>query len=303
MLPQPLASRTLGRLRRIAVRLGIVERRSLPVPGNLQPPDSTPEAIAYQVDYALTGGEHTHRRLQELGIDPAGSRILEIGPGIAFGTMAYLLASGARVAVTDRWLSPWRDSFHGAVYAAIADKLEDVEGLDVAPLRRMVAARAYDKTTIECIRDAAEDLRSIRDGTFDAVISNAVLEHIERPAVAFKEMHRVTRLGGAGLHQVDFRDHRDFSRPLEHLLLSVEEFMALNRTFSFEWGSQLRQPDYVELLMAAGFSIDRYHSNDQASAEYLDDIIQRLAIQGRDAEPPRREVLADLGGLFWLRKT
>lgn len=300
---QSLVPRALGRLRRVAVRLGVLQPHPLPLPGNFHVPDETPAAIAYQVNYALTGGEHTRHRLQELGIDLASSRILEVGPGIAFGTMAYLLAAGARVAVTDRWLAPWRDNFHGPVYTAIADKLEGLEGFDVAPLRRMVADRAYDTTTIACIRDAAEDLSSIPDGAFDAVVSNAVLEHIERPAIGFRELHRVTRPGGAGLHQVDFRDHRDFSRPLEHLLLSVEEFTATNRVFSFEWGSQLRQPEYAALLTAAGFSIERYSSNDRASEGYLDDLVRRLAMQGRTtATLPSRDVLADLGGLFWLKK-
>jgi SAM-dependent methyltransferase len=273
------------------------------MPGNWLPPEATPESIAFQVDYGLGGGETMHRELQSLGIDPASSRILEIGPGIAFGSMAFLRAAGARVAVTDRWLAPWSQSFHGPVYSTIADKLEGREGFDVAPLRRMVAASAYDASTIECIQDAAEDLSSIPDGTFDAVISNAVLEHIERPAVAFKELYRVTREGGAGLHQVDFRDHRDFNRPLEHLLLSVEEFMTPNRVYSFEWGSQLRQPDYVALLTAAGFSMERYGSNDRASEDYLDDLLARAAAQGKDAATLPREVLADLGGFFWLKKT
>ena len=56
-------------------------------------------------------------------------------------------------------------------------------------------------------------------GYFDALVSNAVLERIKNANKAFTELFRVTSSGGVGLHQVDYRDHRDFARPLEHLLL------------------------------------------------------------------------------------
>lgn len=287
----------------MARKLGVRNPLAKPTPTNWQAPPATATDIEYQVQYAFSNGEDRLQRLQQLGIEIAGARILEIGPGIAFGGMAYLRASGADVTVTDRWLAKWNDAFHRPVYSAIADKLEGRSGFDIAPLRRMIAAGGYIEGTIRCVTDAAEDLASMADGAFDAVISNAVLEHIERPARAFGELFRVTRSGGVGLHQVDFRDHRDFSLPLEHLLIDSANFAAMNRRVHYEFGSQLRQPDYTALLDAAGFRIERYESNDRASAAYVETVVQRLD-KRRRGRPPNttREVLSDLGGLFWLRK-
>jgi SAM-dependent methyltransferase len=300
---RPLSSRVVGSLRGVARRLGMRNPLARATPTNWQIPPATAADIEYQVQYAVSNGEDRLQRLQHLGIEIAGARILEIGPGIAFGGMAYLRAAGADVTVTDRWLAKWSDTFHGPVYAAIADRLEGQTGFDVAPLRRMITGGGYIEGTIRCVTDAAEDLGSLADGAFDALISNAVLEHIERPAIAFGELFRVTRSGGVGLHQVDFRDHRDFSLPLEHLLIDPANFAAMNRRVHSEFGSQLRQPDYAELLQAAGFRIERYESNDTASAAYIDTVMQRLDKQRR-RRPPNwtRDVLSDLGGLFWLRK-
>jgi SAM-dependent methyltransferase len=297
----PLALK--GQIRKLAKRLGLRRSPVEATPTNWQDRTPTQAEIDYQVEYGVSNGEVHLWRLQKMEIPVAGSRLLEIGPGIAFGNMAYLLAAGAEVAVCDRWLTPWSDAFHGPLYSAIAERLAGLPGFDVAPLRRMVAQRGYSADTIRCLADPAERLASARNGEFDAIISNAVLEHIERPERAFQELWRVTRPGGIGLHQVDFRDHRDFSKPLEHLLMMPAEFADLNRKANFEFGSQRRQPDYARLLVDAGFRIERYESNDAADDAYLDGVMNRLG-SGTNPAPLHwtRSAVGDLSGLFWLRK-
>jgi len=292
----------LDTLRAAARRVGLRNPAARATPTNLQVPPATPADVAYQVEYAVTSGALHVWRLGGLGIDVRGARIMEIGPGVAFGAMAYLRACGAEVAVSDRWLAPWSDPFHGPVYSGIADRMEAEGGFDVAPLRRMVDAKGYVEGTIRCILEASEDLGSVRDGEFDALISNAVLEHIETPAKAFAEFVRVTRPGGAGLHQVDYRDHRDFSRPLEHLLLRPEVFRRITNKVNSELGSQLRQADYAALLETAGFHIKKYESNSSADDAYIDGLMARLRAAGKMEPGWTREHLADLGGLFFLRR-
>lgn len=293
----------IGRLRRIARSLGLRNPFAKAMPTNWQTPPATQADVDYQVEYAISSGLMLRHRLQTMGIAISGARILEIGPGIAFGGMAYLRAAGAEVAVTDRWLAKWSDAFHGPVYSAIADRLEGEPGFDVAPIRQMVAGKGYVEATICCLSDAGEKLSSIANDQFDALVSNAVLEHIKNPQTAFAELFRVTRPGGVGLHQVDYRDHRNFSQPLEHLLLKPSAFGAMNDRVHSEYGSQLRQPDYSELLERAGFIIESYESNDAASDAYLDALMKRLVIRHGKLPPGwTRDVLRDLGGLFWLRK-
>lgn len=289
-------------IRNVARRYGIRNPVARPRAVNDHVPTPTPEDLAYQIEYALTPGALQVWRLEGLGIPIAGARILEIGPGVAFGAAAYLRAAGAHVTVADRWLSRWSDPYHGPIYSGIADKLEGKPGFDVAPLRRMVDAKGYADGTITCLLEPSEALTSIADGAFDAVLSNAVLEHVETPAKAFPELFRVTRPGGVGLHQVDYRDHRNFDTPLEHLLMKPDAFDRLNRRFHMEYGSQRRQPEYARELTAAGFVIERYESSEAATPAYLDDLMKRLATSGRSRPGWSREVLGDLGGLFFLRR-
>jgi SAM-dependent methyltransferase len=227
---------------------------------------------------------------------------MEIGPGFAFGGMAYLRAAGMRVAVSDRWLAPWFDEFHSAVYAGIADRLEDRQGFDVLPLRQMVAARGYDDETIVCVRKAAEQLTDIGLGEFDAIVSNAVLEHVQSLDTTLASLFQLTRSGGVGIHQVDFRDHRNFDQPLEHLLLTPRKFEEINKAVHLEYGSRRRYPDYENSMSRAGFQIEAYEITEHIDERYLDRVVERLSRQ-RHADPTwSRATLAQLGGLFSLRK-
>ena len=293
---------TIGAIRKFARRHGVRNPMARPRAANLHVQEPTAEDIAYQIEYAISPGALQVHRLEQLGVRVAGARILEIGPGVAFGTAAYLRAAGAHVTVADRWLSRWSDPYHGPIYSGIADRLAGREGLDVSPLRRMVEAKGYVEGTITCVLEPSEALRSLADGAFDAVISNAVLEHIESPEKAFPELFRVTRPGGVGMHQVDYRDHRDFERPLDHLVMKQDAFDRENRRYHLEYGSRLRQPDYARLLTEAGFSIEQYHVSETADSAYLETIIRRLAMSGRANPAWTREALSDLGGLFLLKR-
>jgi len=207
-----------------------------------------------------------------------------------------------RVTVSDRWLAPWFDELHSAVYAGIADRLEDRQGFDVSPLRQMVAAKGYDDESIVCVRKAAEQLTDIDLGEFDAVVTNAVLEHVQSLDTTLASLFQLTRSGGVGIHQVDFRDHRNFDRPLEHLFLTHRKFEEINRAVHFEYGSRRRQPEYAEAMRHAGFDIENYEISERASEAYLDRVVKRLGGLQNSTAAWSRDVLADLGGLFLLRK-
>jgi SAM-dependent methyltransferase len=73
----------------------------------------------------------------------------------------------------------------------------------------------------------AEHLAEATTERFDVTLSNAVLEHVFDPLRAAVNLHRVTAPGGIGFHQVDFRDHRDFTRPLEYLLLDEFSYVRM----------------------------------------------------------------------------
>jgi ubiquinone/menaquinone biosynthesis C-methylase UbiE len=85
-------------------------------------------------------------------------------------------------------------------------------------------SRGYPADVIACLAEPAEELAGLADGSFDCVISNAVLEHVYEPVAVAASLARVTRPGGHNFHQIDFRDHKDFRHPLEFLLFGTRDY-------------------------------------------------------------------------------
>lgn len=82
--------------------------------------------------------------------------------------------------------------------------------------------------------------RSVEDRSFDAVFSHAALEHVyDLPSVA-RERYRVTRPNGVNRHQIDLRDHLDFSKPLEFLLVDDDEFQRAFKDARWKQGNRFR---------------------------------------------------------------
>jgi len=50
-----------------------------------------------------------------------------------------------------------------------------------------------------------------KDGRYDLIFSNAVLEHVTEPQMIFTELFRLLKPGGVMHHQIDFKDHRWYS--------------------------------------------------------------------------------------------
>jgi hypothetical protein len=114
--------------------------------------------------------------------------------------------------------------------------------------------------------------------------------------------HRITRSGGYGIHQVDFRDHRDFSRPLEYLLLGADDFERMFAERHGECGRQIRPYEMRELFERGGFKVAGFDANWIAQDGYLDDFMPRLqASHSAYRDVPRSELRA-ISGRFFLRK-
>jgi len=229
--------------------------------------------------------------------------VLELGPGINFGSSLVLACHGARVLVADRFLAPWQDPYHPSFYRALNAWLADNRlSLDRTPLTRIISTNAYPRHLPIQVHAPAERLAGLADCTVDIVLSNAVLEHVINLAAVAAELYRVTKPGGLGIHQVDFRDHRDFAHPLEYLLLGDAEFGAMFRRSHGECGSQIRHEDLTEQFRCAGFEILHFDANMFAEDRYLDDFLPRLrGTASRYREVPR-ETLAIISGRLFLRK-
>jgi SAM-dependent methyltransferase len=234
-----------------------------------------------------------------------GRSVLELGPGTSFASTLLLRCLGAaRVAVCDRFLSPFRESFHVPIYRRALELLAtEFPGADPGPLERCIRYARYDDADIECIHAALEDFVSLSREPFDVTVSNAVLEHLYHPLRAMRGLANVMKPGAIGIHQVDFRDHRDFDRPLEYLLLDEFSFVELLAAMNGGCGNRIRPRQLSAIIERAGFEVQKFQPVKQASPEYLAGFLPRLRACAESAycQLPEDD-LRVTGGKFILRR-
>lgn len=261
-----------------------------------------------------------------------GASVCEIGPGGHVGMGLLFRCFGARtVHVVDKYLKPWKEDYHSPFYRVLADELiRRYPAADPAPLR--AAARdGHERCGIQIWSDDAELLSGIPDCSLDFFCSWAVLEHLYEPERAFARFGQVVRPGGLGVHQVDFRNHFDFSRPLEFLLrhyrwneepdeatvkwlaekLTVDmdavragqhTVKALIRKVCGYYGNSYRHVDYNELWRSNGFAILDFDANMHADSAYLDEFLPRLLASGAPAKRFSRSDLGIISACYVVKK-
>jgi SAM-dependent methyltransferase len=280
-------------------------RASANVPVNYGLLEATPqqarEAAKYAVRIAKSYVEALPGGLNGLG----GKSVLELGPGTSFATALILRCWGAgAVAVSDRFLSPFRPSYHVPIYRTVLELLrEQNPACHVAPIEHCIAAETHATSAITAVHASLEMFEKDATQKFDIVLSNAVFEHLFSPLRAFRGLWNITADGGVGLHQVDFRDHRNFDRPLEYLLLDEFTFVEMLQEVHGECGNRLRPHQMEAMFKKVGFSTVRFRPNLWATEEYLTDLVPRLR---RTPESPYQgigaERLREISGQYELRK-
>ena len=237
------------RLARLRARLGLAAGAGRVAAG------LSDQAIDADAGYAVGVALAYAGQLNALLGTLSGKAILELGPGRNLGAAVALLALGAgRVAVADRFPVRWQDDYHPRFYRRLAVRMvEAAPGCRIDLLRRVTESGPG--PLVESVAVGAEEIDAA-DGSFDAVVSQAVLEHLADSERALANLHRLTARGGVGVHQVDFRDHRDFSRPLDLALLGPRRFAWLFRASNGECGCRLRASEMAALMERAGFRIE-----------------------------------------------
>ena len=190
--------------------------------------------ISAAVDLALFIHDHQRTAFGQIGIDPRGLSILELGPGTDFGPALMLASMGARVTLADRYLAAWEPDFHPAYYRQLAEAWGQPADQIIA------AADGYENTSLTLLSEGAENLAAIPDDSVDFVFSHTVLEHIQDMTTVAAEMWRVMKPGGCAVHVIDWADHRNMSRPLTHLLMPDEHFFAAADDALWEFGNRYR---------------------------------------------------------------
>jgi SAM-dependent methyltransferase len=274
-------------------------------PVNLQTRNSAPEDLRKDVEYALQVGGGWVRLLSERFADFRGKIVLEIGPGINFGSTLLLACLGAQVMVADRFLAPWDDNYHPRFYALLREWIErNHPGADLAPLSTILSSGRYCAESIRLFTTPLEKLDGVEKASVDVVLSNAVLEHLADPLLAFRQLARVSKPGALGYHQVDFRDHNDFSKPLEFLLSEDRSFAKEFNQRHRERGNRFRPAEYSAFFEKTGFRVLRFLPTCNALEAYLADFLPQLrCAAGSRYQHEQINNLRVIGGLFCVEKT
>jgi SAM-dependent methyltransferase len=251
------------------------------------------------VTYAIDLARYYPRRLRELGLALEGAHLLELGPGKNFGLALIFAGYGTRVTAADRFLCPWDESYHPHFYGMLRERWE-------GPKSGLTAALSGVRHAAVATLDAdARGLSPLATGSIDAVISHAVREHVVDVEGTCHELARATRPRGIHIHQIDYRDHRDQTRPLDHLLIPEAEFKAKLASIYWNTGNRYRHNEFCALFNYVGFDlIDTLidPETERPLAPYLPGFLSQLrGSQSRYRDWPE-EKLGPLGARLTLRK-
>jgi SAM-dependent methyltransferase len=177
-----------------------------------------------EASYPLTVFHRHITALEPLRGNLLDAAVLEIGPGgnVGFGLLA-LLAGASSAACLD--IAPGaqaaepNDLYPALVKTAstypdtylVAPALLERAGQDPEGLARELLARI----TYHASMDIAK--HDLPTASLDVICSHTCFEHFADPAGAITQIARLLRPGGVTSHQIDLRDHRDFTHPLDFL--------------------------------------------------------------------------------------
>src|SRR3954447_10481419 len=144
------------------------------------------------------------------------ARILEIGPGDNFGLGLRLLAAGAReVVCADRFYSVRDHQQQRRIYSALLERMSPEERARVEGVVDLSGSGdvTFDESRLKYEHGIAieEADQHYEPGSFDLILSRAVMEHVYDTDAAFRSMDRLLKPGGMEMHKVDLRDHMMFS--------------------------------------------------------------------------------------------
>jgi SAM-dependent methyltransferase len=154
----------------------------------------------------------------------AGRRVLELGPGLTIGVPLMFAADGASfVAGLDKFVRLQDGPYFVALYGRMRETLSDQQkaAFDRAiSLQPKLSLNPRFATYIDH-KELTDSLPQLGPGSFDMIVSNAVMEEIYDPTPAFLAQGELLRPGGVMVHRIDLRDYGMFSKygyhPLEFL--------------------------------------------------------------------------------------
>jgi len=190
------------------------------------------------------------------GVRHFHGRIAEIGPGDSCGIGLMFLAEGCdEVDLLDRFFSPRDERHQQAINRTLVQQFPQLSSLLGD---RSYSEASFSKLTRHYGESAAAETFFEAHKGYDTIVSCAVLEHLYDPLRALTAASSALNPGGIMMHQVDCRDHEQFSTHFHEL-----KFLELPAPLysPLRWGggpNRIRLSSYVNALHQQGMDCTIY---------------------------------------------
>ena len=236
--------------------------------------------------------------------------VLEIGPGDNIGVALRFLAAGAkRVVCIDKFVHYQDGPVHLRLYRALRERLPAEDQARFDQVVNLDSTVKLDPKRFEWIYGKGiEDTDSLfAPGSFDVIVSAAVLEEIYDTDLAFSKMDRLLAPGGYTIHKIDLRDYEMFHKHgfhrLEFLTIpdSVYRYMTQasgqpNRRLVDYYRGKMAELGYdstIHIAMAAnGKEMEEYKLKLVKGVDYTEESLQSYQAM-RPRLLPRYQSLSD----------
>ncbi len=201
------------------------------------------------------------------GVRKFHGRIAEIGPGDSCGIGLMFLADGCRqVDLVDRFFSARDEQHQQAINRALVERLPQLTSL-----RRngSFSESSFPALMRHYGESAAAEIFFQDRKDYDYIVSCAVLEHVYDPLSALAAAASALHAGGVMLHQIDCRDHAQFSESF-HELKFLELGESLYSPLKWRGGpNRVRLSAYVNVLQRQQMTFTIYINSMAGIAEEL----------------------------------
>jgi SAM-dependent methyltransferase len=188
-----------------------------------------------------------------------GKRILEVGPGDNFGVALKFLAAGAATVVClDKFYSERNEEQQTRIYRELRNRLSPEEKRVFDECITLENGIKLNPERVEYLygHGIEEADQILKAGTFDFIVSRAVIHNVYEIDRGFDAMDRLLAPGGYMLHKIDFSDENMFSSRGMHPLTFLTIPERIYRLMAVDSGKPNRRlaPDYREQMARRGYA-------------------------------------------------
>lgn len=248
------------------------------------------------IDYAGVGPEALR-----------GARILEVGPGDNFGVALKFLAAGAaKVVCLDKFYSERNVEQQTRIYQELRKQLSPDEARVFDECIKLDGEIELNEERLQYIygHGVEEADQILEPGSFDFIVSRAVIHNVYDIDRGFEAMDRLLAPGGYTLHKIDLSDENMFSsrgmHPLTFLTIPERIYYLMasdsgkpNRKLIGDYREQMHKRGYdakilVTTVLGAGPLVPHKEKIEQGvdysekTLSLINDIRPKLAAPFRD---------------------